>query len=611
MILEVSDSQVLISLFGSFLNIIHIAVPILLIIFVTIDLIKAVASQDNEQISRTVHSIKNRIIACLAIFFLPTIVEIMFSKVFISLNVDESEYNKILSTYHSVINSKNIKVEDDSKSTEIKGNLMYSIADNNKDVDKQAKNEKDFSSLSKNMTEYLFKNDSFKILLEPVVDDEFSINYKDNKYTLSSKLNINYDSLTLNETIDDGNYIVSNVTLNNASVNNSKEKATILLSYYYKKDTEKDNYKLYKINLEEQKKVEEYIETVKSKEAAKDIISSEKYISNDTTYDYSKLDKITDSKLKEIINKNRNNMVLLSTKSSSATINRATGFLIRNGVIATSWSYFGASLMNGQTIIVSDVNRKTYKINGVVAIDTARDIVVLKLDKEMNGKVTFDVSNNLSKNDPVVAITSKTGIGFTTVTGIVSSNSDSLINVLPLSKNDWGSPVFNSNGSVVGINTAKILDKEFSTASKTENLKTLQDQLLTTKFNDIKTTSLEALKTQYFYKDKNKEQISKNIPDKIWKKYKKIGNIENNIILDLVKANYYDKAVSLRYQNTTYGTIDNMEYASDFMNDLKNSGYREVTSSETKKFYKKGTKKVIIISEFDYLIIVLVKGGIL
>ena len=108
-ILDAYVSEDLALFLGKTLNLIHIAAPILLIVFVTIDLIKAILSQDNEIVSKTVRSIKNRTIACIMIFFLPTIVEVIFTQASVTLNLDKKEYEDILSTYKSVINSENIK----------------------------------------------------------------------------------------------------------------------------------------------------------------------------------------------------------------------------------------------------------------------------------------------------------------------------------------------------------------------------------------------------------------------------------------------------------------------------------------------------------------------
>ena len=50
-----------------------------------------------------------------------------------------------------------------------------------------------------------------------------------------------------------------------------------------------------------------------------------------------------------------------------------------------------------------------------------------------------------------------------------------------------------------------------------------------------------------------------------------------------------------------------MDYVNEFVGNLKEKGYKLISESNEKIIYKKGSKKAIIMSEFDYLIIVLIK----
>ena len=236
--------------------------------------------------------------------------------------------------------------------------------------------------------------------------------------------------------------------------------------------------------------------------------------------------------------------------------------------------------------------------------------MVLKLDKSVNRKVSLSI-DKLNKNDPIISITSKTGVGFTTVTGIVSSTGDNIVSVLPLSRNDWGSPLFNTRGQVIGVNTSKLINSELSNASFVSSLKDLQSKLSKMNFKDIKVTSIDEIKKNYYFQRENQEQIKNSIPTKIWNKYKSIGNIEESIVLDLVKASYYDDTVSLRYKNNTSDYIDSFTYVSDFLANIEKDGYKKEASYNEKLLYQKGTTKIIIMKEFDYLIIVLAKGSIL
>ena len=57
------------------------------------------------------------------------------------------------------------------------------------------------------------------------------------------------------------------------------------------------------------------------------------------------------------------------------------------------------------------------------------------------------------------------------------------------------------------------------------------------------------LKEQFYYVKYNDELISNSISSSKWKQYSKIGDVEETIKLELIKASYEDGAVSLRYKN--------------------------------------------------------------
>lgn len=66
---------------GMFLLVFKIVIPILLIIFGMVDLGKAVISSDDKAVSKAAKSLLNRVIAGVCIFFIPTIVGVIFNMV--------------------------------------------------------------------------------------------------------------------------------------------------------------------------------------------------------------------------------------------------------------------------------------------------------------------------------------------------------------------------------------------------------------------------------------------------------------------------------------------------------------------------------------------------
>lgn len=596
--LEVSSENAysILIVLGKILNLIHIFVPILLILLLSFDVAKAVLSNDDEKMYKVINNAKNRIIACIVIFFLPSIVNLIISKVSFAVNLDEEEYKKILDNYNFVINYKDIDVTDDSKTSDIITDLNYDITkSSNEEILKKENNEFDFNETSKSLSCLLFSSGYINYSTIKVVYNGLDV---DNK-----TLNILFDEIIVNSTKDNDTSIVSNVTLL------GKDKS-YNVDYHY--IFEEKNYVLDYIKIDDKNILDDYLVQIKNNENNKEIVANNKFSTiNTDQYDYSKLNELTDNDIKKIYNKNINNVVMINTYYNSAVINSASGFFISDGVIVTSWSFIQNSLINGNKIIVHDINNNSFKPIGIISIDKELDIVVVKLDKKVNRKVNIELTSSLEKNDPVITIVSKTGYGLTTQSGIAISNDNDIISLLPLSSKDWGSPLFDSNGNVVGMNTSKIVNSTNSISSSLDKIKELQKELNSLGYNNIKYKVLDELKKEYFYLNKNKELVSNSVDKKVWDKYKKIGDVENSIFLNLVKSSYYDDILSLRYENPTSNYISTISYANDFISNLEKDGYKKTYDSKSKIILSKGGNKIIIMEEFNYLIVVIAKGGIL
>ena len=203
-------------------------------------------------------------------------------------------------------------------------------------------------------------------------------------------------------------------------------------------------------------------------------------------------------------------------------------------------------------------------------------------------------------------ISTKSSINFSISTGIVISNSKYIQTSIPVSEADVGSPLFDKDGNVVGININKSLNSSISFAIDSDILKEIQDKFNKINFNEIKTVTFDKLKQDY-YINSTSEKVYNNIPKSKWKEYSKIGDVEDNIKLTLVKASYKDGIVSLRYKNSLKGYIDNNQLINPFKAALKSSGYKEVLNTDKKSIYQNKKYKVIIMDEFNYLVIVMVK----
>ena len=72
-------------------------------------------------------------------------------------------------------------------------------------------------------------------------------------------------------------------------------------------------------------------------------------------YDYTKLDNFTEDERKNVYEQNIKNVVRLSAYDGLNVTNSATGVVISNGYVVTSWNFFEKALNNAQYISVFDI----------------------------------------------------------------------------------------------------------------------------------------------------------------------------------------------------------------------------------------------------------------
>jgi len=434
-------------------------------------------------------------------------------------------------------------------------------------------------------------------------------------FNLLNELDITYNSFGNIRVSKSGDRVFSSVTLLNVRMKeeNADEpmkydiiETNITLYYTFKELNGK--YMIYHIIGEYGDDIGDYFAEVDNNETKGTMQMAPIYESSlQDIYSYAKLNAITDDKIEKIYNDNKNNIVILNSYYNNCVTASANGFFINDGLLVTSWSFLEKSLVSSQRISVTDELGNPLELDGIVTINPETDVAVLKLKNKSGSYVTLANSKNLNIEDPVMTITSKTGIGLTIQKGIVISNDGYIQSAIPLVESDSGSPLINEDGLVVGLNTSKQLNSSASLAVGSAVLKEIQDKFKDIKFEDINTISFETLKEDYYYVKYNDEEIKNNIPKNKWNTYKKIGNIEKTIDLELVKANYSDGIISLRYKNSIPDYIDTMQLSSAFREELKQEKFKEVLKSNQKYIYENNKYKVIIMDEFDYLIVVMVK----
>ena len=410
-----------------------------------------------------------------------------------------------------------------------------------------------------------------------------------------------------------GDLVMSAITLPNVTIKEESNEdpmkynrvQTNLTIYYVFKEL-KGEYKLYYLMGETSDELNDYFLNVEDKENNATMQIAPVYNSNlKDVYDYSKLEAITNDQLNNIYVSNVENIVMLNSYYNNYLVASACGFFINDGLIVTTWDFLNSSLMKAQFMAVKDMNGNSYDVDGIVTVNPETDIVVIKLKEKSGKKVNLGNSSQLRIEDPVVTISSK-GVGFTLQSGIVISTDGYISTTIPLVTSDEGSPLFDSSGKVVGMNTSKQVNSSVSMTINSNVLKEVQDKFNKISFDNIDVISFDKLKENY-YVEYGKENVKNDIPKNKWEKYSKIGNIEKNINLELVKASYHDGIMSLRYHNGISDFVDNMQFAGAFKDQLISDGFEEKLSSSTKCVYTNNKYQVIIMSEFDYLIVVMVK----
>lgn len=547
------------------------------------------------------------------------------------------------------IDTANLSISKGSKKTSILSNfndeynLSYSITSNDSEFEEKIMylSKKvtylllgDINSVDESSEEYYKRHQEYlELRYDPEVPkddstftglDENSQEYKDDlvsgitipsMFLLLDELDIKYSSfgnirVTKTDTAVISMVYLPNITMKEESSENPMEYVSIktnLILYYYFKELNGE-YKLYYIIGETTDDLNDYFSDVESTE--------EKYVmqvapSYDTglsdIYDYSKLNSLSNQKTTQIYNNNSKNVVTLNSYYNNYNVASANGFYISDGLVITTWNFLEKSLIDAQYIAIKDSDGNSLEIDGIVTANPETDVAIIKLKEKTGKSINLGDSNNLKIEDPAIIISSKTGIGLTLQKGIVISNDGYIQISIPVSSSDEGSPLINEDGQVVGMTTAKQVNTSISIAINSNVLKEIQDKFNNIDFNILETISFDKLKEQYYYVKYNEEVIQNNIPASKWKTYSKIGNIEETINLELIKANYVDGIVSLRYHNGIHKYIDSMQLASEFKNKLIEDGYKEIISSSNKCIYENKNYQVIIISEFDYLIVVMVK----
>ena len=271
-------------------------------------------------------------------------------------------------------------------------------------------------------------------------------------------------------------------------------KTNLVIYYYFIKIDGK--YRLTYLYGETTDNVNKYFNELEDSETKSTMAMASSYDSNlSNVYNFDKLNALTENELNNIYNLNINNVLYLRSYYNNKVISNANGMFINDGIVLTTWSFIEKALINSQYLTIKDNLGRNYNIDGIITANPETDVAVIKLKEKSNTIVKLGNKNNIQIEDPAITLSSKSGVGLTIQKGIVISNDNYIQSSIPLTESDEGSPLFNKNGELIGMNTSKSINSSISMAINVDVIKEIQDKFNSVEFDSIKTISFEDLKS--------------------------------------------------------------------------------------------------------------------
>ena len=151
---------------------------------------------------------------------------------------------------------------------------------------------------------------------------------------------------------------------------------------------------------------------------------------------------------------NRSTVVIMSYGAKGKPIKSGSGFIVSSdGRVITNYH-----VVSGAHRVAVRVEGKELRVEGLLHVDKANDLALLKVAGRSFTPVRIGSSENLTVGSRVYVISSPRGLENSLSEGIISGvramGSQKVIQITaPISPGSSGAPVFNANGEVIGIAT--------------------------------------------------------------------------------------------------------------------------------------------------------------
>jgi len=225
-------------------------------------------------------------------------------------------------------------------------------------------------------------------------------------------------------------------------------------------------------------------------------------------------------------------VMLVMEDANGQPISLGSGFFVHSDIVATNLHVVKGAA-RGYVKIVR--HKKKYDIAGFVAVDTRRDLALLKISRVFAPVISLGDSRQVAVGDEVYAVGNPQGLEGTFSRGIVSGirtvGSDTLLQITaPISPGSSGGPVLSTERKVIGIAVATIRGGQ--------NLNfAIPSGYLTSLLSNIKRIAPLSERKQH--------RGDKSIVDKLGKRGSE-GVIGGKLIWELKYAQSGDYSISLR-----------------------------------------------------------------
>jgi S1-C subfamily serine protease len=152
----------------------------------------------------------------------------------------------------------------------------------------------------------------------------------------------------------------------------------------------------------------------------------------------------------------RSTVLLVMEDASGQPLSLGSGFLVRDGEIATNLHVIEGAV-TGYAKLIGEKTK--YSVEGITAVDPKRDLVILKVSVGHSQSLPLGDSDAVQVGESVYAVGNPQGLEGTFSQGIVSSirdvGTDKLLQVTaPISPGSSGGPVLNEKGEVIAVSVA-------------------------------------------------------------------------------------------------------------------------------------------------------------